>query len=27
VVYDANAGWRKQGSNRLEQDVFRLAKK
>lgn len=27
VVYDANAGWRKQGSNRLEQDIFRLAKK
>ena len=27
VVYDVNAGWRKQGSNRLEQDVFRLAKK
>jgi hypothetical protein len=27
VVYDANAAWRKQGSNRLEQDVFRLAKK
>lgn len=27
VVYDASAAWRKQGSNRLEQDVFRLAKK